>query len=183
MLAGLAARPAQAQTPTQAPAGAKPPAEYTSASASGDVAKPIAAVMARTAGYCAIADWAKLSCQITSGRDGELGAVRLIAGRISEVLVAKTATSYTYAAPLAPNSYQGTVEYTALPGGKATRITYTMFFDLAVQPDQAAKQRETTSRQATAKRFVDGMKARNVASSQRPRVPRAPQPGMGRTWR
>ena len=157
VLIALAA--AQANAQAQGDAAAKPKPEYTSASASAEVAKPIAAVMAKTAGYCAIADWAKLTCQITSGKDGELGAVRLIAGRISEVLVAKTATSYTYAAPLAPNSYHGTVEYVPISGGKGTRIVYTVFFDLSVNADQAAKQKEVASRQATVRRFADGIKA------------------------
>ena len=58
--------------------------------------------MAKTAGYCAIKDWIKAPCVITSGKDGEFGAVRLIAGRVVEVFVAKTATSYTYAQPPEP---------------------------------------------------------------------------------
>lgn len=157
VLAALASFGANAQTPAPA-AAAKPAPEYTTASASVEVAKPIAAVMAKTAGYCAITDWAKLPCQITSGKEGELGAVRLIAGRISEVFVAKTATSYTYAAPLAPNSYHGTVEYIPIAGGKGTKILYTVFFDLSVNADDAAKQREVASRQATINRFVQGMK-------------------------
>ena len=64
--------------PDGAFAGMKPGAvfvDHTTASASVEVAKPIAAVMAKTAGYCAITDWAKLPCQITSGKEGELGAV------------------------------------------------------------------------------------------------------------
>ena len=47
--------------------------------------------------YCDIGAWLKTTCEITSGKDGEVGAVRKIAGRIEEVIVATTPTSYTYA--------------------------------------------------------------------------------------
>ena len=65
-------------------------------------------------GYCDLGAWLKTTCVYTSGSGG-VGTNRLIAGRINEVMVAKTSTSYTYAQPLAPNLYHGTVEI--LPDG------------------------------------------------------------------
>ena len=156
--AGLASA-AQAQAPAAAPAMAKPAPEYSTAAASAEVAQPLAAVMAKTGGYCAITEWIKAPCVITSGKDGEFGAVRLIAGRVVEVLVAKTATSYTYAQPLNANSYHGTVEYIPTMGGRGTKILYTLFFDLSVNADQAAKDKDLATRQATVQRFVTAMVA------------------------
>lgn len=157
--AGMVAGAANAQPPAAAPAMAKPAPEYSTAAASAEVAQPLATVMAKTGGYCAITEWINAPCVITSGKDGEFGAVRLIAGRITEVLVAKTATSYTYAQPLAPNSYHGTVEYIPTMAGNGTKILYTLFFDLSVNADQAAKDKDLATRQATVKRFVMAMVA------------------------
>lgn len=139
-------------------AGGANAAEYVNVVHTVDVAKPIAVVMQKTGGYCDIGAWIKASCVITSGKDRELGAVRRIADRIEEMIVATTPTSYTYAQPLAPNSYHGTVEYRPIDGGKATRIVYTLFWDTSVNADQAAKDKDAATRTATAKRFAEAMK-------------------------
>jgi hypothetical protein len=135
-LAGLAGS-ASAQ-----PAPAKPP-EYVSIVQDIAVAAPVEVAMKKTGGYCDIAAWFKTTCVYTVGSGG-IGTNRLIAGRINEVMVAKTATSYTYAQPLAPNSYHGTVEYQPAPGG--SKIIYTLFYDVGMLPDQAAKDRDKASR-------------------------------------
>ena len=126
-----------------------------------EIAKPVAEVMAKTGKWCDISGWLNnVPCVVNSGKDGELGANRLIAGRINEIFVAKTANSYTYAQPLNPNSYHGTVEYLPTMGGKGTRVVYTLFWDISVgNADQAAKDKDTATRTATVKRFVDGIKA------------------------
>src|SRR5262245_48128758 len=51
------------------------------------VNKPAAEVWKRVGKYCDIGEWLRLMCTITSGKDGEVGAVRSV-GR--EVLVGKT---------------------------------------------------------------------------------------------
>lgn len=142
-----------------AAAGAARAAEYTSIVQSVDVARPPAEVMRKTGGYCDIGAWFKTTCVITSGQADQVGAVRRIADRIDEVLVAKTAFSYTYAQPLAPNSYHGTVEYQPLDGGRRTRIVYSLFYDLATLPTVEAR---TADREKRAKQFkgvLDTMKA------------------------
>ena len=139
-LAGLAGS-AKAQ-----PAPVKPAPEYVSIVQEIAVNAPVDVAMKKTGGYCDIGAWFKITCTYTTGSGG-VGTNRLIAGRINEVMVAKTATSYTYAQPLAPNSYHGTVEYQPAPGG--SKILYSLFYDVSMLPDQAAKDkdRETRSKQ------------------------------------
>jgi hypothetical protein len=141
-----------------ASAGAARAAEYTSIVQSIDVARPLADVMRRTGGFCDVGAWFKTTCVITSGQTDRVGAVRRIADRIDEVLVAKTAYSYTYAQPLAPNSYHGTVEYQPLDAAR-TRIVYSLFYDLSTLPDAAAKAADRDRRAKQFKGVLDIMKA------------------------
>jgi hypothetical protein len=78
----------------------------------------------------------KVSCVYTSG-DGGLGTNRLIAGRINEVMVAKTSTSYSYAQPGVKNLYHGTFEVLPDPGG--SKIVYTLFYDAAPAGDETVQ--------------------------------------------
>jgi hypothetical protein len=63
-----------------------------------DVSAPADMVWTRIGKYCDIGEWSNSpngnTCKITSGTDGELGAVRTVG---NEVLVGKTKYSYTYA--------------------------------------------------------------------------------------
>jgi len=61
------------------------------------VDRPAADVWKRVGKYCDIAEWMRMPCTITSGRDGEFGAVRSVVNIVDEVLVARTELSYTYA--------------------------------------------------------------------------------------
>lgn len=140
-----------------AAAGAATP-EYVSIVQAVEVGRPVAEVMRRTGGYCDIGAWLKTTCVITAGEAGAPGAVRRIADRIDEVLVAKTAYSYTYAQPLAPNSYHGTVEYQPIDAGR-TRIVYSLFYDLSALPDAAAKAADRDRRAKQFKGVLDTMKA------------------------
>lgn len=84
-------------------------------------------------GYCDIGAWMKTTCEITSGKDGEMGAVRRIAGRVDEVFVSQTASSYTYMQPKSPIDYHGTVEIR--PDGKSkSKLYYTLVYDAAALP-------------------------------------------------
>src|SRR5258705_7037675 len=91
-------------------AGAAAAAEYAVIPLEASIDKPADVTWKRVSAYCDIGAWFKTTCEIISGKDGEVGAVRRIAGRIDEVLVAKTAWSYTYAQPKSPIDYHGTVE-------------------------------------------------------------------------
>jgi hypothetical protein len=145
VLAVGAAGMAQAQT---APAAAAKAPEYVSIVQEVSVAKPAEAVWKKIGGYCDIGGWFKTTCTYTTG-DGGVGTNRLIAGRINEVMVAHTASSYTYAQPLAANSYHGTVE--VRPEGAGSKIIYTIFYDASTLPDQAAKDK---NKAALAGRFM-----------------------------
>ena len=124
-------------------------AEYTTIVQSIDVAKPADVVWKKVGGFCAIHDWlagGKLSCVYTTG-DGGVGTNRLLAGRINEVMVSKTDLSYTYTQPLSPIEYHGSVEVKPT-SATTSKIVYTLFYDLAPLPDQAAKDKDRAGRAA-----------------------------------
>lgn len=95
------------------------------------VDQPIAEVWSKIGGYCAVEDWLKVTCELTSGA-GDVGSVRTLNGTILEPMVAKGSTSYTYMqsqGTMAAFSYHGTLA--ALPDGGKTRLTYVLFYDQA----------------------------------------------------
>jgi hypothetical protein len=99
---------------------------------------PAETAWAKVKGYCDIGAWLKTTCEITSGKDGELGAVRKIAGRIEEVIVAVTPMSYTYADVDPKIAYHGTVEIRPI-NKTSSKLIYSLFFDQTTVP---AEQRE-----------------------------------------
>ena len=139
-------------------AGAAQAAEYVAIPLSIDVARPPSVVMQKTGGFCDIGTQMKVSCEITSGTDREVGAVRKIAGRVEEVLVAKTPDSYTYAMTGVPNLYHGTVHYQAINGGKGTRIHWTLFSDVSAMPDAAAKEKDKAGKTQRFNAVLQAMK-------------------------
>jgi hypothetical protein len=114
-----------------------------------DVARPAAQVWARVGKYCAIAEWFSVTCAISSGTEGELGAVRVLNGSTIEMLVARTDLSYTYAQPVRVgvpyNAYHGTLE--AKPVTATTsKLVYSFFYDVSMLADDAARAAERTNR-------------------------------------
>ena len=160
-LAGAAA----AQTPPAAqpaaaasggPAVATP--TYTSIPLEITVNRPAAEVWKRVGKFCDIGEWLQIPCTITSGKDGEFGAVRSVAG---EVLVGKTELSYTYTQTVRNdrpyNLYHGTLE--ARPVTPTTsKIVYTIFFDNSMLPDDAARATDKERRTVTFNRALQNMK-------------------------
>ena len=108
--------------------------------------------------FCAIGDWIKgpggqgVGCKITSGTNNEVGAVRTIAGRIRELLVAKTAWSYTYNQPKSPIDYHGTLEIRPIDK-KTSKLLYTLVYDADALPkheaEDKAKDKENRTKQFT----------------------------------
>ncbi|THD77177.1 MAG: SRPBCC family protein [Phenylobacterium sp.] len=97
------------------------------------VKAPADVVWKKVGGFCDIGGWMHTTCVITSG-GADVGAVRRIAGRVDEVLVSKTAWSYTYAQPKSPIDYHGTVE--VRPDGKTqSKLIYTLVYDAAALKD------------------------------------------------
>ncbi len=89
-------------------------------------------------GFCRIGDWFKTTCEITSGADGQVGAVRRIAGRVDELLVASTASSYTYSQPKSPIDYHGTIEIRPIDEDHC-RLLATIVYDADALPRHEAK--------------------------------------------
>lgn len=126
------------------------------------VNRPAAQVWARVGKYCDIAEWLRLACTLSSGKDGEVGAVRSLAGgRILEILVAKTELSYTYTQPVRPgqpyNLYHGTVE--ARPASPTTtKLLYTLMYDNSMLADDAARERDKMQKAQQFQTALDNMK-------------------------
>jgi hypothetical protein len=151
----------------QAPApGAAPPTgnvaianpTYTSILMEVAVNRPAAEVWKRVGKYCDIGEWLQIPCKITSGNDGELGAVRSI-GR--EVLVGKTDLSYTYTQPVIEGRpyilYHGTLE--AKPVTPTTsKLIYTLMWDNSTCADDAARDADKAQRRQTFTTALNNMK-------------------------
>jgi len=139
-------------------AGSARAADYVTIPLETGVDAPADVTWKKVAGFCDIGGWLKTTCEITSGKADEVGAVRRIAGRVDEVLVSRTAWSYTYAQPKSPIDYHGTVEVRP-DGPKKSRILYTLVYDAAGLPAGADKAKDVASRTALFTRVVSTMKA------------------------
>src|SRR5262245_41200595 len=174
--ASLALAQAQAPAAPAAPSGivvAKPtysfiPLEIT-------INKPATEVWKRVGKFCDIGEWLRIPCTITSGTDGELGAVRSVA---NEVLVGKTELSYTYTQPVREgrpyNLYHGTLE--ARPVTATTsKLVYNLFFDNSMMADDAARERDRAQRTAQFNQALQNMKILAEGGT----LPPAPARGTG----
>jgi hypothetical protein len=122
------------------------------------VDRPAADVWKRIGKFCDIGEWLQIPCTITSGKDGEFGAVRSVAG---EVLVGKTELSYTYTQTVKAgrpyNLYHGTLE--ARPVTATTsKIVYTLVFDNSMLADDAAREKDRAQKTAVFTRAIQNMK-------------------------
>jgi hypothetical protein len=131
-------------------------ADYTTIVLSVDVARPANEVWKKVGGFCQIRDWMKLKCVYTSGT-GDLGTVRHLADRIDEVMVGKTAHSYTYTQPDSKIMYHGTVDVEPA-GPHASRIIYSLFYDQSNLTTDAAKAKAREQRTQVFTRALDSMK-------------------------
>jgi hypothetical protein len=175
---------ASAQAPAPA-APAAPAAPVSSAVASPTyisipleiaVNRPAAEVWKRIGKFCDIGEWFRIPCTITSGKDGEFGAVRSVAG---EVLVAKTELSYTYTQPVRNgrpyNLYHGTLE--ARPVTPTTsKLVYTLIFDNSMLADDAARDRDRAQKTAQFTTALQNMKILAEGGTLPPAPPRGGGP-------
>jgi hypothetical protein len=100
-----------------------PDPQYSSLPMSIVVDVPFEKVWARVGKYCDIGEWGFRSCNLISGKAGEIGAVRTIG---HSIIVGQTRYSYTYTQPLRATGlypmYHGTLEARPLgPGQEARR--------------------------------------------------------------
>jgi hypothetical protein len=142
------------QTPAApaAPAATWPAPQYVSIPMEITVNKPAKDVWAKVGGWCDISKWispaGNVPCEVTSGKD-EVGAVRKIAGRIIEVMTAKSEFGYGYTQPAVEgkwyNLYHGFVEARPIDA-KSSKLIYTLMLDVADKKDQAAKDADVAAR-------------------------------------
>jgi len=177
ILVGIAV--AQAPAPATASVAVENPT-YVTIEIETDVKKPAAEVWARVGKYCDIAEWLRLQCVISFGKDGELGAVRTLAnGAIKEILVGKTPLSYTYAQPVAAgrpyNLYHGTVEARVVTA-TTSKIVYSLVWDNSMLADDSARDRDKTQRIGQFTTAIDNMRILAEGGT----LPPAPARGAGR---
>jgi hypothetical protein len=166
-LAGAAAAQAPAPPPLQVPNPT-----YVSLPMEIDVNRPAAEVWKRVGKYCDIGEWLRIPCTIVSGKDGEFGAVRSVAG---EILVGKTELSYTYTQAVREgrvyNLYHGTLE--ARPVTPTTsKLVYTLVFDNSMLADDAARERDLAQKKTTFTRALENMKILAEGGTLPPAPPR-----------
>ena len=173
---------ASAQTSAPAPQAAVPVSSavaaptYASIPLEIAVNRPAVDVWKRVGKFCDIGEWLRIPCTITSGKDGEVGAVRSVA---NEVLVGKTELSYTYTQPVREgrpyNLYHGTLE--ARPVTATTsKLVYTLFFDNSMLADDAARAADKARRTAQFTQALENMKILAEGGT----LPPAPARGRGR---
>ena len=173
--------PAPAAQPAAAPSGIVVAAPtYTSIVMEMAVNKPAADVWKRVGKYCDIGEWLRIPCTITSGKDGEVGAVRSVAG---EVLVGKTELSYTYTQTVREgrpyNLYHGTLE--ARPVTATTsKLVYTLFYDNSMMADDAARATDKQRRTAQFTQALENMKILAEGGTLPPQPARGAAPAGGR---
>ena len=141
-------------------AGAACAADFVTVPLSVTINAPADKAWPKINGYCQIGGWFKTTCEITSGKDGEVGSVRTIAGRVRETLVAKTAWSYTYHQPKSPIDYHGTVEIQPIDK-KSSKLLYTLVYDADALPkhEPEDKAKDKANRTAQFTNLVNTMKA------------------------
>jgi hypothetical protein len=182
-----AATPAAPAAPAATPAAGAPRPRiesvekptYVSIPMEITVNKPQKEVWARIGKYCDIGEWLQIpaGCQITAGKDNEVGAVRTVG---SEIMVGKTEYSYAYTQPVrdgrAYNLYHGLLEARAV-NAKTTKLVYTLVYDNSlVAGDQAAKDAEVARRRTTFEGALKNMKTLAEGGTLPPRAAPAAAP-------
>jgi len=139
------------------------------------VNRPAAEVWKRVGKFCDIGEWFRIPCTITSGTDGEFGAIRSVAG---EVLVGKTELSYTYTQTVKAgrpyNLYHGTLEARPLTA-TTSKLVYTLIFDNSMLADDAAREKDKAQKTAAFTRALENMKILAEGGTLPPAPPRAAQ--------
>ena len=173
-----AAAGAGAQAPAPAPLQVPNP-HYVTIPLEITVNRPAADVWQRVGKYCDIAEWLQVQCKITSGKDGEFGAVRNL-GFVDEILVGKTELSYTYTQPVRQgqlyNLYHGTVEARPLTA-TTSKLVYTLIFDNSMLADDAARQADLERRTMQFTRALQNMKTLAEGGTLPPPARRGGGPG------
>ena len=122
------------------------------------VAGPIEKTWARVGKYCDIGEWGFRSCNLISGKEGEIGAVRTIG---HSIIVGQTRYSYTYTQPLRATGlypmYHGTLEARPLGPGRTT-LYYTLVWDSSTQPSADSRQKQVETYRLLFEKMLRNMK-------------------------
>ena len=168
-----------AQAPASPVSSAVAAPTYTSIPLEIAVNRPAAEVWKRVGKFCDIGEWLRIPCTITSGKDGEFGAVRSVA---AEVLVGRTELSYIYTQTVRDgrpyNLYHGTLE--ARPVTASTsKLVYTLFFDNSMLADEGAREKDKAQKIALFTTALQNMKILAEGGTLPPAPARgaAPPPG------
>ena len=125
------------------------------------VDRPAGDVWTRIDKYCTVSDVLSLDCRIIAGREGEVGAVRQVSGTILEIIVGRTAMSYTYAAAVRPgqpyNMYHGTIEVRPITPA-TSKILYTLTYDNSILADEAARDKDRATKVAIFSKVLTNLK-------------------------
>jgi hypothetical protein len=134
-LLGVAPAWSQAPPSPSAPPTAPlaiPSPNYTTMALEITINRPAAETWARIGRFCDLKEWLGRDCTITSGKDGELGAVRTLAGGVIEPIVAVTPMSYTYTFPVrvgVPYTMQHNTLEARVVDERTSKIVYSFFWD------------------------------------------------------
>ena len=154
----LPLKPAGSLRPPDSTPFLNPDPHYVSLPMSIVVNAPLDKVWARVGKYCDIGGWAFQSCDLISGKEGELGAVRTIG---HSVIVGQTRYSYTYTQPLRATGlypmYHGTLEARPLGTGRTT-LCYTLVWDSSTQPDETSRQKQLENYRLLFEKMLRNMK-------------------------
>jgi hypothetical protein len=167
------ARVASAQTqPAEAVSNVVANPTYISIPLEISVNRAAAEAWKRVGKFCDIGEWLRIPCTITSGKDGEFGAVRSVGG---EVLVGKTELSYTYTQTVRAgrpyNLYHGTLEARPITA-TTSKLVYTLVFDNSMLADDAAREKDKTQKTAIFTRALENMKVLAEGGTLPPAAPR-----------
>lgn len=139
------------------------PADWTTLTMTADLNKPADIAWSRIGGndWCAIAKYLDVKgCAIASGM-GELGSVRNIdtgTAKVVEIVVARTAHSYTYAQPFTPIFYHGTIAVEPVDATHS-KLIYSLIWNQTAVGDAAAQAAARASRHTRFQAAVDKMAA------------------------
>lgn len=135
--------------------------EYVTIELAIDIDRSAQEVWERVGGYCDIAEWLNVDCEITSG-EGEMGTVRVLAGgRVIEILVAQTELSYGYTQPAVEgqfyNLYHGFMEARPV-SDTSSQMLYTLVYDISDKADQAERDADIARRRGMFETALQNMK-------------------------
>jgi hypothetical protein len=154
----LPAKPAGSLRPPITTPSLNPNPHYASLPMSIVVDSPVDKVWARVGKFCDIGEWGFRSCNLISGKEGEIGAVRTIG---HSIIVGQTRYSYTYTQPLRATGlypmYHGTLEARPLGSGRTT-LYYTLVWDSSTQPDDASRQKQVETYRLLFEKMLRNMK-------------------------